>query len=84
MYIALTNFSAIIKIGIWLPILVATIFIALNVFLIVITYHPKNKQRNFDVKNNIYNYGEIEKQLQRQTDLLERDRWDRISNGEKS
>ncbi len=70
------NYSTLIKMEIWLPLLIAGVFLAFNVFVFLLTYDPKKDSKVSDVRLDEY---EIDRQLKRQTDILERDRWDRIS-----
>lgn len=78
MSILYTSCSALIKSSIWLPLLIGGGFLAFQIYLFFALYDPKSKDNN-KTPNVTFNEYEIERQLKRQTDLMERDRWDRIS-----
>ena len=70
--------EVLIKSDIWLPLLIGGIYLTFNIFLFLLLYNPRrnNPTRTQSVR---YDDHEINRQLARQTDILERDRWDRIS-----
>ena len=70
--------EVLIKSDIWLPLLVGGIYLTLNIFLFLLLYDPRRKGP-VSTQSVRYNDSEINRQLARQTDILERDRWDRIS-----
>ncbi len=77
MNILYMSYSALIKSSIWLPLLIGGGFLVFQIYLFFALYDPKSKDNK--TPNVTFNEYEIERQLKRQTNLMERDRSDRIS-----
>lgn len=82
MDIILTSFSTLIKSGMWVPILAGSF--ALGLYLLIFlafrkTYGSLDRSHNGVIKGPTVDSYEIERLLKRQTDILERDRWDNIA-----
>lgn len=75
------NYLTLIKADIWLPLLIAGSFLTLQLVIFLVVYSPSAKNKSVTSKVQFDEY-EIDRQLKRQTDILERDRWDRISGYE--